>query len=96
MIWSLAALFAIIQAGQGLGANAADALFFLRFGVEFLPLMILASGPLLMLATLAYARGLGQVGATRWLTPILSGLAGLLILERVGMTTEVPAIYVQM
>jgi hypothetical protein len=34
-------LFLCLQAGQGLGDNAASALFFLRFGVDFLPLMYL-------------------------------------------------------
>ena len=43
-VW-LVVLFAITQASQGLGANTADTLFFLRFGVESLPLMILLSGP---------------------------------------------------
>ena len=37
-------LFLCIQAGQGMGDNAASALFFLRYGVEFLPLMYLFLG----------------------------------------------------
>ena len=48
-VW-LVVLFAVTQASQGLGANAADTLFFLRFGVESLPLMILLSGPVVMVA----------------------------------------------
>jgi hypothetical protein len=31
---SVAAVFFTVQAGHGLGTNTADALFFLRFGVE--------------------------------------------------------------
>ncbi|MGH8928010.1 MAG: HEAT repeat domain-containing protein [Acidimicrobiia bacterium] len=93
MVGSVAALFIITQASQGLGANAADALFFLRFGVEFLPIMILLSGPILMVATVAYSGGLGRVGASRSLTPVLAGLAVMLSLERIGITAAVPGIY---
>jgi HEAT repeat protein len=93
LVGSVAALFALTQASQGLGANTADTLFFLRFGVEFLPIMILVSGPLAMIATLAYSAGLARVGAGRWLAPALSALAALLILERVGVTTDLPGIY---
>jgi hypothetical protein len=32
------------QAGQGLGDNASSALFFLRFGVDFLPYMYILLG----------------------------------------------------
>jgi hypothetical protein len=35
----VALLFACIQAGQGMGDNAASALFLLRYGVDFLPYM---------------------------------------------------------
>ena len=37
-------LFACIQAGQGMGDNAASALFLLRYGVDFLPYMYLFLG----------------------------------------------------
>lgn len=93
LVGSVAALFALTQASQGLGANTADTLFFLRFGVEFLPIMILVAGPLAMIATLAYAAGLARVGAGRWLAPALAAMAALLILERVGVTTDLPGIY---
>src|SRR4029453_5342989 len=58
-------LFAFTQASQGLGANAADTLFFLRFGVESLPLMILLSGPVVMVASLLYTGG--RPGGGPWL-----------------------------
>lgn len=89
----MATLFAVTQAGHGLGANTADALFFLRFGVEYLPLMILVSGLVVMLATSAYMAGLAQVGAPRWLAWTLWALAGWLVLERVGVAADLPAIY---
>ena len=37
-------LFLCIQAGQGMGDNASSALFFLRFGVDFLPYMYVILG----------------------------------------------------
>lgn len=93
MVAWMAVLFALTQAGHGLGANAADTLFFLRFGVEFLPLMILVSGPVLMLATLGYTVGLGRLGTTRWLTPLLATLAVMVVLERIGVSGQWPGIY---
>lgn len=93
LVGSIAALFAVTQAGQGLGANAADTLFFVRFGVEFLPAMILVSGPIAMLATLTYAAGLGRVGASRWLPATLTAFAGLLVVERAGVAVDSPGVY---
>jgi HEAT repeat protein len=89
----VAVLFAVTQTSHGLGANAADTLFFLRFGVEFLPVMILASGPVVMLAMLGHTAGLGRVGASRWLGAVLSALAGWLVLERIGIGVDMPGIY---
>ena len=94
MVAWIAALFAVTQAGHGLGSNAADTLFFLRFGVEYLPLMILTSGPVLMLATLGYTVGLGRRGAARWLAPLLAALSGMVLLERLGVATGWSGVYV--
>ncbi|WP_169786757.1 HEAT repeat domain-containing protein [Nitriliruptor alkaliphilus] len=88
-----ALLFAVTQAGHGLGANTADTLFFLRFGVEFLPVMILVSGPVVMLATLVHSAGLGRVGVSRWLVVVLWALAGWVVLERIGVAVGLPGIY---
>ena len=94
MVGWMAGLFALTQAGHGLGANTADTLFFLRFGVDHLPLMILASGPVLMLATLGYTVGLGRLGAARWLAPLLATLSGIVLLARLGVSTGWTGIYV--
>ena len=87
------ALFFVIQASHGVGLNAADALFFLRFGVEHLPLMILSSGFVVMLGILGYAAGLSWKGARSWIWPVPLAGAALVILERVGIGFEVPGIY---
>jgi len=91
-VW-MVVLFAFTQASQGLGANAADTLFFLRFGVESLPLMILLWGPIVMVASLLYAGGLARVGARRWLSWVLFGFAGLLTIERLLISLDLPGIY---
>jgi HEAT repeat protein len=89
----VAVLFAVTQAGQGLGANTADTLFFLRFGVEHLPVMILASGPVVMLATLAHAAVLGRFGASSWLSAVLWLLAGMVVLAWLGVAAGMAGIY---
>ncbi|HEX2028802.1 MAG TPA: HEAT repeat domain-containing protein [Nitriliruptorales bacterium] len=89
----MVALFATTQAGHGLGANTGDALFFVRFGVEFLPHMILLSGLLAMVAVLAYGGGLGRVGTRRFLPGVAAGLAALLVAERVSVGFVVPGLY---
>ncbi|HSM01752.1 MAG TPA: cyclic nucleotide-binding domain-containing protein [Acidimicrobiia bacterium] len=87
------ALFFVIQASHGVGINAADALFFLRFGVEHLPVMILSSGFVVMLGILGYAAGLSWKGARSWLWPVPLVGAALVLLERVGIGAGTPGIY---
>jgi HEAT repeat protein len=72
----LVALFTVVQSSHGLGANAADALFFQRFGVEQLPLMILISGAAVMISVLAHGGGLASRGVHRWL-PLVTVACGL-------------------
>lgn len=86
-------LFTVIVTSIGIGQNAADTLFFLRFGVENLPTMIVLSGPAVLIGTLIYAGGLGRVGPRRWLPVILGSSAVVLVLERVGITMDVPGVY---
>ncbi|MEX2654078.1 MAG: HEAT repeat domain-containing protein [Acidimicrobiia bacterium] len=92
MKWT-AVLFAVSQANQGLGLNTADTLFFLRFGVEFLPIMILLSGPVVMVGILAYAAGLGRIGAAKWLPIAFAGAGAAIVLERVGIFFDLPGVY---
>ncbi|MEA1903220.1 MAG: cyclic nucleotide-binding domain-containing protein [Actinomycetota bacterium] len=93
MVGWVVAAFAVVQSSHGVGANAADALFFLRFGVDALPVMIMISGVAVMVFVLAYAMGLGARGPQRWL-PLVSAIAGLLaIVEWVGVVADVRGIY---
>ena len=89
----VSALFGLIEAGRGLGANAADALFFLRFGVEFLPYMFMLLGAANFVVSLSYAAGLGRFDKRRFYTILVAGLALLLIVERASIGLNLPALY---
>lgn len=91
-VW-MATLFMITQASHGVGANAADTLFFLRYGVEDLPLMILLSGPAVMTAIVAHSAGLAARGTRTWLVTVM-GLAALWVgVLRVGILPGTASIY---
>ena len=89
----LAATFFVIQTTHGLGLNVADALFFLRFGVDHLPLMILVSGGVVMLAMFGYLASLSWFGDRRWMWTVPMMSAGWLVVERVGIALDVGSIY---
>lgn len=88
-----AVLFAVTQSGHGLGANTGDALFFVHFGVEYLPHMIAASGVLAIIGSVAYGTGLSRFGSRAFLPVLAWGLAALLVLQRVAVTTDAAAVY---
>ena len=85
--------FTVSVAGISVGANAADTLFFLRFGVEFLPTMILFSGPVVMLGTTVFAAGLGRVGARKWLPIVFASCTLALGVERILIAGDAHGIY---
>src|SRR5512142_815455 len=74
-----------IQAGQGMGDNAASALFFLRFGVDFLPYMYLLLGTITVILTTAYAAGLGRFRRGRFFQALLLGTITVLLIERAAL-----------
>ena len=86
-------LFLCIQAGQGLGDNAASALFFLRFGVNFLPYMYMLLGATTVILTTAYAAGLGRFARSRFFQALLLGTVGLLAVERVALLKPFSLLY---
>lgn len=92
MAW-MAGVFAIIQASHGLGANAADALFFLRYGVDQLPLMILVSGAAVMAFLLLYASGLVLAGPSRWLAATAGFCATWVMVEWAAVWLDTSAVY---
>jgi HEAT repeat protein len=89
----VALLFACIQAGQGLGDNAASALFLLRFGVDFLPYMYIAAGVLTFIITMAYSAGLGRYEKGQFFLWLIAAFAILLIIERAAIFLSHPFLY---
>ncbi len=87
------ALFLCIQAGQGMGDNAASALFFLRFGVDFLPYMYLLLGAITFVLTLGYSAGLGRFERSRFFQALILGLIALLLVERIALNLPFPLLY---
>ena len=91
-VWMIG-VFAVTQASYALGANAADALFFVRFGVEELPLMILLAGPVVMALILAHMAGLGYRGSRRWLPLVTLTCAALTVVEWASVFTGARIVY---
>lgn len=89
----VAILFACIQAGQGMGDNAATALFLLRYGVDFLPYMYLFLGALTFAATLAYSAALGRFEKGRFFSTLVIGFIGLLLFERAAILSKLAILY---
>ena len=89
----VAALFLCLQAGGGMGDNAASALFLLRFGANFLPYMYIALGVLNVILALAYSTGLGRFKKDRFFIWLLTGFAVLILLERIATLHPFPALY---
>ncbi len=87
------ALFFVVLASASIGLNVADALFFLRFGVDSLPAMIMLSGGVVMVVTIAYAAGHSSFGARTWSWTVTLALATSLVAERVAITVDLPGIY---
>ncbi len=86
-------LFLCMNAGQGLGDNAASALFFLRYGVDRLPYMYVLLGATTIVLTLAYSAGLGRFPRSRYFQALLLGTLGLLLLERLVLLRPFPLLY---
>src|SRR5512139_2578242 len=85
LVFLIAALFASIQAGQGMGDNAASALFLLRYGVDFLPYMYIFLGALTFVSTLAYSAALGRFAKGTFFSWMIAGFISLLLLERAAI-----------
>ena len=86
-------LFMCLQAGAGMGDNAATALFLLRLGANFLPYMYLALGGLNFVLALGYAAGIGRFKKDSFFLALIAGSAVLLLLERVAIFWPFPALY---
>ena len=90
MVMLVAALFLCIQAGQGIGENAAFTLFLARLDVNFLPYMYMGLGGVVFLASLAYAASLGRFQNARVVISLLIGAALLFFVEWLGIILGLP------
>lgn len=93
LVLLVAILFACIQAGQGMGDNAASALFLLRYGVDFLPYMYIFLGVLTFITTLIYSTALGRFDKGKFFSGLLAAFIGLLILERAAILLPFALLY---
>jgi HEAT repeat protein/predicted MFS family arabinose efflux permease len=86
-------LFAFIEVGRGIGSNAADGLFFVRFGVQNLPYMYMLLGAATFVVMLTYAAGLGRVNPHAFFLELLVVIAAVLLVERAAVAFEIPVLY---
>lgn len=88
MVALVSVIFFSVQATFALSANAADTLFFSRFGVEFLPSMYMVLGVLAVFVLLGYTAGLASIVRARFYpfvlvtaAVIMTALRGAIVLD---------------
>ena len=79
-------IFFLVGAGLALGRGSAEALFFKRYGIQFLPVMFIVLALLLSLLSTVYAAYADRVPAERFFVVLFLLLAGLLLANRVAMS----------
>lgn len=77
----MAVLFLCVQAGQGIGENAAFALFLSRVDVDFLPYMYMGLGGVVFLASIAYSASLSRFQNSSVVVNLLLGSVFLFAVE---------------
>ncbi len=93
LVLMVGAVFLCIQAGQGMGDNAASAVFFLRFGVDNLPYMYVLLGATTVALTLGYSAGLGRFERSRFYQGLILGAIIVLLIERAALGLSIPILY---
>ncbi len=93
MVAFVAALFAFIEIGRGIGGNTADGLFFVRFGVQNLPYMYMILGAATFVVMLTYAAGLGRVDPNAFFLELLIVVAAVLLIERTAIAFDFTLLY---
>ncbi len=72
-------VFALMGAGMALGRGTADALFFKRYGIEYLPVMFILLGVLLSTISVLYAAFVDALSSERFFKIIFAVLIALLL-----------------
>ena len=81
MVLLMAGLFLCIQAGQGMGENAAFALFLSSINVDFLPYMYMGLGGVVFIASITYSASLSRFQNATVVNRVLAGSAILFAIE---------------
>jgi HEAT repeat protein len=81
MVAWVAALFLCTQAGQGIGENAAFALFLSRLDINLLPYMYMGLGGFVSVASLIYATSLSRFKDAKVVVSLLAGSVLLFLVE---------------
>ncbi|MGH2524265.1 MAG: Npt1/Npt2 family nucleotide transporter, partial [Anaerolineales bacterium] len=89
----LVGLMLFTSAGGSIGGNGIEALFYARFGVQFLPYMYMALGVITLLTSLTITALLGRVARERLYLFLPAILALVLIGERVLLALNPSWIY---
>ena len=92
MVLLVAALFLCVQAGQGIGENAAFALFLASVNVDRLPYMYMGLGGVVFLASIVYSASLSRFQNASVVVNLMAGTAVLFALLR--LLIEVPGVSV--
>jgi HEAT repeat protein len=93
LVAGVAAMFALLEGARGFGEVAADALVLARLGPDALPTalpyLFIGLGLTSFVLSLAYAVALGRVARTPLFVGIVTGIAALLVAERIGLAAGV-------
>ncbi|HSO12955.1 MAG TPA: Npt1/Npt2 family nucleotide transporter [Anaerolineales bacterium] len=81
MVVLMAGLFLCVQSGQGIGENAAFALFLSSINVNFLPYMYMGLGGVVFVASIAYSASLSRFQNANVIKRLLAGSALLFAIE---------------
>mgnify|MGYP000088303037 CR=1 FL=1 len=77
----MAVLFLSVQAGQGIGENAAFTLFLSRLNVDFLPFMYMGLGVMVFIASIMYSASLSRFQNASVVTVLFGGIVALFFAE---------------
>ncbi|NNG12804.1 MAG: hypothetical protein HKM88_06105, partial [Halobacteria archaeon] len=90
--------FLLVSAGMAIGRSTAEALFFKRFGIEYLPLMYIIQSGLLAAASTLYAAFADRIPAESFFKALLGILvvlvgASWMVIANTGSTWIYPFYY---
>ncbi len=89
----MAVLFLSVQAGQGIGENAAFALFLSRLNVDLLPYMYMGLGVVVFIGSIMYSASLSRFQNATVVTYLFAGIVALFFAEWFAVVFLKLAIY---